>query len=126
MRTRPTILFFSPEACPVPALVRQWAALNGFPLLGFSRPEEVEAIVLRGHPCLLFVDGNGAAPVAVELVRHLKLGPRHRPAWAIQWRPWPFTVSYWSALGVRILDSRLEDFIPELDRRPQEYPAARP
>ena len=73
MRTRPTILFFSPEACPVPALVRQWAALNGFPLLGFSRPEEVEAIVLRGHPCLLFVDGNGAAPVAVELVRHLKL-----------------------------------------------------
>ena len=48
---------------PGPALVRQWAAANAFPLLAFSQPEEVEAIVLRGHPCLLFVDGNdGAGP----------------------------------------------------------------
>ena len=60
MRTRPTILLFSPEACPVPALVQEWASANAFPLLVFSQPEEVEAIVLRGHPCLLFVDGDGA------------------------------------------------------------------
>lgn len=73
MRTRPTILFFSPDACPVPALVRQWAAANAFPLLVFSRGEEVEAIVLRGHPCLLFVDGSGARPEGVALVRRLKL-----------------------------------------------------
>jgi len=57
VRSRPTILFFSPEACTVPALVRQWASANAFPLLVFSQGEEVEAIVLRGHPCLLFVDG---------------------------------------------------------------------
>ena len=37
MRTRPTILFFSPDGCPVPALVRQWAAANAFPLLVFSQ-----------------------------------------------------------------------------------------
>jgi GGDEF domain-containing protein len=73
VRTRPTILFFSPEACPVPALVRQWAATNTFPLLGFSQPEEVEAIVLRGHPCLLFVDGNGSVERGLDLVRRLKL-----------------------------------------------------
>jgi GGDEF domain-containing protein len=73
LRTRPTILFFSPEACPVPALVRQWAETNAFPLLGFSQPEEVEAIVLRGHPCLLFVDGNGSVDRGVDLVRRLKL-----------------------------------------------------
>jgi DNA-binding response OmpR family regulator len=73
VRTRPTILFFSPEACPVPTLVRQWASANAFPLLVFSQPEEVEAIVLRGHPCLLFVDGNQAQPAGVELVRHLKI-----------------------------------------------------
>ena len=73
MRTRPTILFFSPEACPVPAVVGQWASANAFPLLVFSQAEEVEAIVLRGHPCLLFVDGNDAAPAAVDLVRRLKL-----------------------------------------------------
>jgi DNA-binding response OmpR family regulator len=73
VRTRPTILFFSPEACPVPALVRQWAQANAFPLVVFDQPAEVEAIVLRGHPCLLFVDGNRAPAEGVDLVRRLKL-----------------------------------------------------
>jgi GGDEF domain-containing protein len=72
VRTRPTILFYSPDGCPVPALVRQWASANAFPLLVFSRPDEVEAIVLRGHPCLLFVDGNGARNEGVGLVHRLK------------------------------------------------------
>ncbi len=72
MRTRPTILFYSPDGCPVPTLVRQWAAANAFPLLVFSRPDEVESIVLRGHPCMLFVDGNGARHEGVGLVRRLK------------------------------------------------------
>jgi len=73
VRTRPTILFFSPEACPVPTLVRQWASANAFPLLVFSQAEEVEAIVLRGHPCLLFVDGNDGSGGGVGLVQRLKL-----------------------------------------------------
>jgi GGDEF domain-containing protein len=73
VRTRPTILFFSPEACPVPALVRQWAAANTFPLLGFGRPDEVESSVLRGYPCMLFVDGNGSVDEGLDLVRRLKL-----------------------------------------------------
>jgi len=72
LRTRPTILFFSPDGSPVPALVRQWASTNAFPLLVFDQPEEVEAIVLRGHPCLLFVDGNGARAEAIGLVKRLK------------------------------------------------------
>ncbi len=72
MRTRPTILFFSPDGCPVPALVRQWAAAHAFPLLLFSQPDEVESIVLRGHPCLLFVDGDNSGNVGVGLVRRLK------------------------------------------------------
>ena len=80
MRTRPTILFFSPEACPVPALVRQWATANAFPLLVFSQPEEVEAIVLRGHPCLLFVDGNGGAAEGVEPGPPAQAATRSRPS----------------------------------------------
>ena len=56
----------------MPALVRQWASTNAFPLLVFDQPEEVEAIVLRGHPCLLFVDGNGARAEAIGLVKRLK------------------------------------------------------
>jgi len=72
VRTRPTILFFSPDGCPVPALVRQWAAAHAFPLLVFSQPDEVESIVLRGHPCLLFVDGDNSDSIGVGLVRRLK------------------------------------------------------
>ncbi len=72
MRTRPTILFFSPDGCPVPTLVRQWAAAHAFPLLALSGPDEVESIVLRGHPCLLFVDGDNSGTAGVGLVRRLK------------------------------------------------------
>jgi GGDEF domain-containing protein len=72
VRTRPTILFFSPDGCPVPALVRQWAAAHAFPLLVFNQPDDVESIVLRGHPCLLFVDGDNSGSVGVGLVRRLK------------------------------------------------------
>ena len=56
----------------MPELVRQWASSNAFPLLVFDNPDEVEAIVLRGHPCLLFVDGNGARAEAIGLVKRLK------------------------------------------------------
>ena len=72
MRTRPTILFFSPDGCPVPTLVRQWAAAHAFPVLALSEPDEVESIVLRGHPCLLFVDGDNSGTTGVGLVRRLK------------------------------------------------------
>ena len=66
MRTRPTILFYSPDGCPVPTLVRHWASANEFPLLVFSRPEEVEAIVLR-DPRFLFVDADRAGTRGVDL-----------------------------------------------------------
>ena len=72
MRTRPTILFFSPDGCPVPALVRQWAGVHSFPLLAFNQPADVESIVLRGHPCLLFVDGDSSGETGLSLVRRLK------------------------------------------------------
>jgi GGDEF domain-containing protein len=72
VRTRPTILFFSTDGCPVPTLVRQWAAARAFPLLVFSQPDDVESIVLRGHPCLLFVDGDNSGTAGVGLVRRLK------------------------------------------------------
>jgi GGDEF domain-containing protein len=53
-------------------MVRQWAAVHAFPLLVFSQPAEVESIVLRGHPCLLFVDGDSSGAVGLGLVRRLK------------------------------------------------------
>jgi GGDEF domain-containing protein len=72
LRTRPTILFFSPDGCPVPTLVRQWAAGHAFPLVVLSQADEVESIVLRGHPCLLFVDGDNSGTTGVALVHRLK------------------------------------------------------
>jgi len=72
VRTRPTILYFSPDANAVPPLVEQWAQSNAYPLHVFTRPGDVESIVLRGHPSLLFVDGNAAGDTALALVRRLK------------------------------------------------------
>jgi GGDEF domain-containing protein len=56
----------------VPALIEQWAQTNAFPLLVFESADEVESIVLRGHPCMLFVDADGAGQRGVDLVRRLK------------------------------------------------------
>jgi GGDEF domain-containing protein len=72
VRTRPTILFYSPDARPVPDLVREWAGGKAFPLLVLNRAEDVHAIVLRGFPCLLFVQGDGSGDQGIALVRRLK------------------------------------------------------
>ena len=72
MRTRPTILYYSPDSRPVPPLVRQWADAKAFPLMVLDSADEVESIVLRGFPCILFVDVVGASRDGTELVRRLK------------------------------------------------------
>lgn len=72
MRTRPTILFFSPDAGSVPPLLGQWAQSHAFPLRTFQEPEEIHAIVLRGHPSMLFVDSDASGTEGLELVRRLK------------------------------------------------------
>jgi GGDEF domain-containing protein len=72
LRTRPSILFFSPEARAVPGLIGGWAQANALPVQTFTDPVVVEAIVLRGHPSLLFVDADGADAEGLALVRRLK------------------------------------------------------
>jgi GGDEF domain-containing protein len=101
VRTRPTILFYSPDACPVPALVGQWAEANAFPLLVFSRPDEVEAIILRGHPSLLFVDGGQRQSDGIALVRQLKSDPFTGivPVMALATEHHPEQVEAWFAAG---------------------------
>jgi GGDEF domain-containing protein len=72
VRTRPTILYYSPDSRPVPPLVRQWADAKAFPLMVLDSADEVESIVLRGFPCILFVDVVGANRDGTELVHRLK------------------------------------------------------
>lgn len=72
MRTRPTILFFSPDGGPVPALIERWAQQQALPVKQYTDAKEVEAIILRGHPGLLIVDADSSGPGGIELVSRLK------------------------------------------------------
>jgi GGDEF domain-containing protein len=75
VRTRPTILFFGPVGEPVPDLVSEWALGRSFPLEVHADAAQVESIVLRGHPCLLFIDADRMGQAGLQLVRGLKSDP---------------------------------------------------
>jgi diguanylate cyclase (GGDEF)-like protein len=75
VRTRPTILYFGPVGQQVPALVLEWAEARRFPLQVLDDPSLVEAIILRGHPCLLFVNAELAGAHAAKMVQDLKSDP---------------------------------------------------
>ncbi len=82
---------------PVPDLVQQWAREKEFPVEVLDQPDEVESIILRGHPCFLVVDGDAPGDQGPELVRHLKsdsftaivptlvLATQHHPERMQQW-----------------------------------------
>ncbi|MHB1327876.1 MAG: GGDEF domain-containing protein [Gemmatimonadales bacterium] len=72
MRNRPTILYFGPVGRPVPDLVRRWATDQQFPVEVLDEPGQVESIILRGHPCILLVDGDATDTVGADLIRQLK------------------------------------------------------
>jgi GGDEF domain-containing protein len=72
LRTRPTIIHFGPDGASVPALVREWAAEHAFPVIALGSPAEIEGMVLRGHPCVLFVDAEQTGAAGLELIRRLK------------------------------------------------------
>ena len=75
MRTRPTILYFGPADGEVPDLVQMWATGKEFPVSPLDDPAEVEAIVMRGHPCLIVLDGERTAREGRSLVARLKADP---------------------------------------------------
>ena len=75
MRTRPTIIFFSPAARPLPPLVSAWVAGKGFPSVAVGDPSLIEAMALRALPALVLVDGDGAAAAGRALCERLKADP---------------------------------------------------
>ena len=75
MRTRPTIIFFSPAARPLPPLVSAWVAGRGFPSVAVVDPAQIEAMALRSLPALVLVDGDGAAAAGRALCERLKADP---------------------------------------------------
>jgi GGDEF domain-containing protein len=101
VRTRPTILFFSPDGTPVPALIEQWAQSNAFPLRVFDSAAEIQSIVLRGHPSMLFVDATVSPQQGLDLIRRLKSDAFTAivPVTALIGAHEPETVQQWFAAG---------------------------
>lgn len=74
MRSRQTVIFFAPGGGPVPDLVTTWCAGRDLPLLRPETPAEVEMIVARSMPALIFVAAD-AGDDARALCATLKLDP---------------------------------------------------
>jgi len=101
VRTRPTILYYGPVDVPVPELIRRWAENKGFPLLVLERRDEVESIVMRGHPSLLVVDGERMAESAKVLVAAIKADPFSAivPVTVLEGAHDPESMQQWFAAG---------------------------
>lgn len=116
MRTRPTILYFAPVDRPVPALVRRWADEKGFPLVVMDDAAKLEAVVLRGHPSLLFVDGEALPKAGRDLVAILKADPFSAivPVTVLEGAHDPAAMQEWFAVGA---DEILTAVFPPAEQR---------
>ena len=72
MRSRPTLIYHSPGAGAVPALVRQWAEDRGYPVQAMPDGSAVEELVLRGANAVLVFDGDTLGEAGIALLARLK------------------------------------------------------
>ena len=72
MRTRPTILFFSPAGRSAPHSLRQWADGKGLTVLQIPAAAAVQEIVMRSLPQLVVIDADGSEAAGLELCAQLK------------------------------------------------------
>jgi GGDEF domain-containing protein len=59
----------------VPDFVTGWATEHAFPVERYDDPKLVQAIILRGHPCFLFVASGPGGDFGLGLVREVKSDP---------------------------------------------------
>lgn len=116
MRNRPTILFFGPVGRPVPDFVSEWAAEKAFPIEVYRDPDEVRSIILRGHPCFLFVAAGDSGQFGRDLVRDLKEDSFTAivPTLVLSGRHEHDVVQSWFSAGA---DEILTDIFPREERR---------
>ena len=72
MRTRQTILFFSPAGCSVPDFLKRWMDGKGFSVVQVKDAALIEQLVLRSLPALVVIDADGSGPAGLELCARLK------------------------------------------------------
>ena len=75
MRTRPTVIYFSPAERTAPDLISAWVEQTSFTMLALSDAHAVETTALRNPPALIIIDGDGTDNQGVELCRSLKGDP---------------------------------------------------
>jgi diguanylate cyclase (GGDEF)-like protein len=75
VRTRPTILFFSPAGRPVPDYVTRWVNGKGLTVIPVHDPGLVEQMVLRALPSLVIVDADATGAEGIALATRLKADP---------------------------------------------------
>ena len=75
MRTRPTVLYYSPAGRSVPEFVTQWVDGTGLTVVPLADARTVEEMVLRMLPSLVIVDADSAGGGGLELCARLKADP---------------------------------------------------
>ncbi|MDH3456535.1 MAG: diguanylate cyclase [Gemmatimonadota bacterium] len=75
MRTRPTVIYFSPTERPAPDLVSAWAEHLPIPLIELPDAKAVETAALRSPPALIIIDADGSGDAGVDVCRALKGDP---------------------------------------------------
>jgi PleD family two-component response regulator len=72
VRTRPTVLYFSPADRPVPSHIAEWIDEKQFTLVPHKDRRAVESIAMRNPPILVVVDADGSVDEGLQLCRDLK------------------------------------------------------
>lgn len=72
MRTRPTVLYYSPAEREVPDLISGWLGTKEFSVIHFSDSADLETVARRSPPLLILIDADGAGSDGSSLCKSLK------------------------------------------------------
>lgn len=101
MRTRPTILLFSPAGRSVPDFLAHWADGQGLTVAPVAEAAAIEEMVLRFRPALVVIDADSSQSAGMELCARLKADSYSAivPLAAIATRHTTAGVKSWFAAG---------------------------
>jgi GGDEF domain-containing protein len=72
VRTRPTVLYYSPAEREVPDLISGWLGTKEFSVIHFSDSADLETVARRSPPLLILIDADGAGSDGSSLCKSLK------------------------------------------------------
>lgn len=72
MRTRPTVLYYSPAERDVPDLISGWLGTKPFSVLRFTDRGDLETVARRSPPLLIVIDADGSGSDGSTLCQSLK------------------------------------------------------